>query len=136
MDRVTACLQNVHASRAGSFIARLQQRGDIKLVLDIFSSLMLTPVFWLVMGVLLLGLELINRRLVWFLPGSLVAFAISFLMVIHPLVPAYMPRPPATAGAALLLWLVVTCGGICVFAVLRPRIRRHHRRRNRRQLFS
>ena len=106
------------------------------MVADIFSSLLLTPVFWLVMGVLFLGLEMINRRLVWFLPGSLVAFALSCLMVVHPLMPAYMPRPPATAGAALLLWLVVTCVGICVVAVLRPRIRRHNRRRNRRQLFS
>ena len=106
------------------------------MVADIFSSLLLTPVFWLVMGVLFLGLEMINRRLVWFLPGSLVAFALSCLMVVYPLMPAYMPQPPATAGAALLLWLVVTCVGICVVAVLRPRIRRHNRRRNRRQLFS
>ena len=106
------------------------------IALDIFASLLPTPVFWLVIGVLFLGLELINRRLVWFLPGSLVAFAISLVMVIHPFMPGYVPPPPTTAGAALILWLVVTCGGICAFAVMRPRIRRHHRRRNRRHLFS
>lgn len=102
------------------------------MVQDIFSSLMLTPVFWLVLGVLFLGLELINRRMIYFLPGCVVALAIALLMFLHPMLPSLLPQPPSAAGAALLLWLVVTCGSICAFAVLRPRIRR----RNRRQLFT
>jgi hypothetical protein len=96
-----------------------------------FSSLLLMPVFWLVIGVLFLGLELVNRRVIYFLPGCVAALTLALLMVLHHVMPAYLPQPPATATAAILFWLLLTCGGIAVFALLRPRIRR----RSRRQLF-
>ena len=100
------------------------------------ASLSLMPVFWLVTGVLFLGLELLNRRVIYFLPGSVAAAILAALMVLHPLMPAYLPSPPAAPGTTLLLWLVLTCSGMCLFAMLRPRIRRHQRRRSsRRRLF-
>lgn len=93
-----------------------------------FSSLLLMPVFWLVIGVLFLGLELVNRRVIYFLPGCVAALTLALLMVLHHVMPAYLPQPPATATAAILFWLLLTCGGIAVFALLRPRIRRRSRR--------
>ena len=41
-----------------------------------------TPVFWVVVGVLLLGLEMINRRLVYFLPGSIAAMTLAVLIAL------------------------------------------------------
>ena len=100
------------------------------------SSLFLMPVFWLVIGVLFLGLELVNRRMVYFLPGCVAALAIALLMGLHPMLPTFLPQPPSSAGAALLFWVGLSCGCSAVFAMLRPRIRRRNRRRSRRQLFS
>ena len=100
-----------------------------------FSSLLLMPVFWLVIGVLFLVLELVNRRVIYFLPGCVAALTLALLMVLHHVMPAYLPQPPATATAAILFWLLLTCGGIAVFAMVRPRIRRRNRRRSRHQLF-
>ena len=100
-----------------------------------FSSLLLMPVFWLVIGVLFLGLELVNRRVIYFLPGCVAALTLALLMVLHHVMPAYLPQPPATATAAILFWLLLTCGGIAVFAMVRPRIRRRNRRRSRHRLF-
>ena len=100
-----------------------------------FLSLFLMPVFWLVVGILFLGLEMVNRRVIYFLPGCVAALTIALLMTLHHVMPAHLPQPPATAGAAMLFWLVLTCGGIAVFAMLHPRIRRRNRRRSRRQLF-
>jgi len=101
-----------------------------------FSSLFLMPAFWFVIGVLFLGLELVNRRVIYFLPGCVAALIIVLLMLLHPFMSAYLPQPPSTPLVALLFWLLLTLGGIAVFAMLRPRIRRHNRRRSRRQLFS
>ena len=92
------------------------------------SSLFLMPVFWFVIGVLFLGFELVNRRVIYFLPGSVAASTLALMMVLHHIIPAYLPQPPATATAAMLFWLLLTCGGIAVFAILRPRIRRRKRR--------
>jgi hypothetical protein len=100
-------------------------------LISTLASLFLMPVFWLVIGVLFLGLELVNRRVIYFLPGSVAASTLALMMVLHHIIPAYLPQPPATATAAMLFWLLLTCGGIAVFAILRPRIRR----RNRRQFF-
>ena len=100
------------------------------------SSLFLMPVFWLVIGVLFLGFELVDRRVIYFLPGGVAAFFIALLMVLHPLTPAHLPQPPLTAGAALLFWLFLSCGGIAVFALLRPRLQHRSRRRGRHQFFT
>ncbi|MEL0133301.1 MAG: hypothetical protein VW830_07570 [Rhodobiaceae bacterium] len=100
------------------------------------SSLFMMPVFWLVVGVLFLGLELVNRRMVYFLPGCVAAVAVALLMILHPMLPTFLPQLPSSPGAALLIWTVLSCGGSAVFAMLRPRIRRRNRRRNRRQLFT
>ena len=43
-----------------------------------------TPFFWVVFGVLMLGLEMINRRLIYFLPGSLAAMTLAILLVLSP----------------------------------------------------
>ena len=99
-------------------------------------SLFMTPVFWLVVGVLFLGLELVNRRIVYFLPGCIVALAIALLMVLYPVLPNFLLHPPSSPGAELLIWTVLSCGGSAVFAMLRPRMRRRNRRRSRRQLFT
>ncbi|MGB2462994.1 MAG: hypothetical protein ACPIEU_09595 [Candidatus Puniceispirillaceae bacterium] len=111
-------------------------REEATMVLESISSLMMLPIFWLVIGMLFLGLELINQRVIYFLPGSMTALAISFSMVLHPAIPTYVPQPPATAGATFFFWLAMTCGGMAVFAILRPRIRRRNRRSDRRHLFN
>ena len=100
------------------------------------SSLFMMPVFWLVVGVLFLGLELVNRRMVYFLPGCIAAVAVALLMVLYPALPNFLPHPPSSPGAALLIWTALSCGGSAVFALLRPRMRRRYRRRSRRQLFT
>jgi len=100
------------------------------------SSLFLMPVFWFVIGVLFLGLELINRRMVYFLPGCVAALSIALLIGLHPMLPTFLPQPPSSAGAALLFWVGLSCGCSTLFALLRPRIRRRGRRRRQRQLFS
>jgi len=66
------------------------------------SSLFLMPVFWFVIGVLFLGLELINRRMVYFLPGCVAALSIALLIGLHPMLSTFLPQPPSSAGAALL----------------------------------
>ena len=100
-----------------------------------FLSLFLMPVFWLVVGILFLGLEMVNRRGVYFLPGCVAVLTIALLMALRHVVPAQLPHPPTTASAAMPFWLVLTCGSIAVFAMLRPRIRRRNRCRSRRWLF-
>ncbi|MEC7238494.1 MAG: hypothetical protein VXW17_10735 [Pseudomonadota bacterium] len=106
------------------------------MVFGTFSSLFLMPVFWFVIGVLFLGLEMVNRRVIYFLPGCVAAVTIALLMLLHPFMSAYLPQPPAAPLTALLFWLLLTLGGVAVFAMLHPRIRRRNRRHGRRQLFS
>ena len=106
------------------------------MVIGTFSSLFLMPVFWFVIGLLFLGLEMVNRRVIYFLPGCVAAVTIALLMSLHPFMSAYLPQPPSAPLTALLFWLLLTLGGVAVFAMLRPRIRRRNRRRSRRQLFS
>ena len=131
MDRMPTCLHS------GLALIGAHQLGRIfTMLVGTSPSLFMTPVFWLVVGVLFLGLELVNRRMVYFLPGGIVALAIALLMVLYPVLPNFLPHPPSSPGAALLIWTVLSCGGSAVFAMLRPRMRRRNRRRGRRQLFT
>lgn len=59
-----------------------------------FLSLFLMPVFWLVVGILFLGLEMVNRRVIYFLPGCVAALTIALLMALHHVMPALLPQPP------------------------------------------
>ena len=59
-----------------------------------FLSLFLMPVFWLVVGILFLGLEMVNRRVIYFLPGCVAALTIALLMALHHVMPAHLPQPP------------------------------------------
>lgn len=86
------------------------------------------PLFWIVIAVLFLGLELINRRLVLFLPVALASLLVATL--VQPL-PADWPQfdlMPQSWPGVLALWTVLSLLGATICAMMR---RRRSRRRAR-----
>ena len=92
-----------------------------------------TSVFWIVIAVLFLGLELINRRLVLFLPISLASLLIAALL--QPL-PAGWPEfdlMPKSWLGVLALWAILSLLGSTFCTLVR---RRRSRNRARRRKFT
>ena len=89
-----------------------------------------TPVFWAVIGMLMLGLELINRRLVYFLPGSLAAVTLAVLIALAPGATPFWPLIAMPGVGEAVAWLAMTAVTTPVFI----KLRRSGRRRRRRSL--
>jgi len=92
-----------------------------------------TPLFWAVIAVLMLGLEMINRRLIYFLPGSLAAILLAILIALSPAATPFWP-PIAIPGVdEVVAWVAMTAIATPVFMRLRRagRRRRRHRRLSR-----
>lgn len=90
-----------------------------------------TSVFWIVIAVLFLGLELINRRLVLFLPIALASLLIAALL--QPL-PADWPEfdlMPESWLGVLALWAVLSLLGSTACTIFRRRRSRHRARRRK-----
>ena len=92
-----------------------------------------TPFFWVVFGVLMLGLEMINRRLIYFLPGSLAAMTLAILLVLSPTVAPFWPLIAIPGVDEVVAWVAMTAIATPVFIRLRRvgRRRRRHRRLSR-----
>ena len=87
-----------------------------------------TPVFWVVVGVLLLGLEMINRRLVYFLPGSIAAMTLAVLIALAPATTPFWPLIAIPGVGEAIAWIAMTAVTTPVFIKLRrSRRRRRHR---------
>ena len=92
-----------------------------------------TPFFWVVFGVLMLGLEMINRRLIYFLPGSLAAMTLAIMLVMPPTATPFWPLISIPGVDEVVAWVAMTIIATPVFMRLRPvgRRRRRHRRLSR-----
>lgn len=89
-----------------------------------------TSVFWIVIAVLFFGLELVNRRLVLFLPIAIASILIAAL--VQPL-PADWPHTglmPQSWLGVLALWVLLSLISSTFCMMLR---RRHARKRARRK---
>ena len=90
-----------------------------------------TPVFWMLIAALFLGLELINRRMVLFLP--IAAASLIIAMLLQPL-PANWPQwtfAPKSWLGILTLWLLLSLFGSTACTMLRLRRSRRRARRKR-----
>lgn len=92
-----------------------------------------TPVFWLIIGVLMLGLEMINRRLVYFLPGSLAAITLAILLLLLPAQTRFWPLIPIPGVDQIIAWIAMTVITTPIFMKVKRlgRKRRHRRRLSR-----
>lgn len=89
-----------------------------------------TSVFWIAIAVLFLGLELVNRRMVLFLPVSIASLVIAAL--VQP-IPASWPQfdvMPQSWPGILAIWALISLLGSTFCTMYR---RRHSRRRARRR---
>ena len=74
--------------------------GDTQNPLSLALTLwLMTPVFWIVIAILFLGLELINRRLVLFLPVTISSLIIAVMM--QSISNGWTPFPFMTPGPGL-----------------------------------
>ena len=90
-----------------------------------------TPAFWLVIAVLFLGLEMVNRRLVLFLPIAIASLVVGLLGL--PL-PANWPQfslMPENWMGVLALWVLLSLFGSTICMMIRCRFSRHRSRRRR-----
>ena len=89
-----------------------------------------TSVFWIVIAVLFFGLEMVNRRMVLFLPVAIASLFIAAL--VQPL-PAGWPQfglMPQSWPAILAIWAIISLLGSTFCTMWR---RRHSRKRARRR---
>ena len=91
-----------------------------------------TPFFCVVFGVLMLGLEMINRRLIYFLPGSLAAMTLAILLLLSPTAAPFWPLIAIPGVDEVVAWVTMTVIATPVFM----RLRRVGRRRRRHRLLS
>ncbi|MEC7496109.1 MAG: hypothetical protein VX773_08335 [Pseudomonadota bacterium] len=84
----------------------------------------------MVFGVLMLGLEMINRRLIYFLPGSLAAMTLAILLLLSPTAAPFWPLIAIPGVDEVVAWVAMTVIATPVFMRLRcvGRRRRRHRR--------
>lgn len=106
--------------------------GDTQNPLSLALTLwLMTPVFWIVIAILFLGLELINRRLVLFLPVTISSLIIAVMM--QSISNGWTPFPFMTPGPALTMaiWVVLAllASGICLMVRRKVSRRRSRRRR-------
>jgi hypothetical protein len=106
--------------------------GDTQNPLSLALTLwLMTPVFWIVIAILFLGLELINRRLVLFLPVTISSLIIAVMA--QPIANGWTPFPFMTPGPALTMaiWVVLAllASGICL--MVRRKVSRQRSRRRR-----
>ena len=91
----------------------------------------LTRVFWMLIATLFLGLELINRRMVLFLPVAVAN--LMFAGLLQPLTadwPQWTFVPKSWLGI-VALWLLLSLLGSTACTMLRRRRSRRHARRKR-----
>lgn len=90
-----------------------------------------TSVFWLVIAVLFLGLEMVNRRMVLFLPIAIASVLVAVL--VQPL-PADWPQfsvMPQSWMGVFMLWMLISLIGSTICMMVRRRASRRRSRRRR-----
>ena len=95
------------------------------------SVWLLTPLFWVVIAVLFLGLEMINRRLVLFLPVAVASLVIAAM--VQPM-PADWPQlgfMPQSWPGILALWALMSLLGSTLCMMIRRRVMPQTVRRRR-----
>ena len=90
-----------------------------------------TPVFWMLIATLCLGLELINRRMVLFLPVAVASLMVAGLL--QPLTADWLQWTfvPKSWLGIVALWLLLSLLGSTACTMLRRRRSRRHARRKR-----
>ena len=92
---------------------------------------LLTPLFWLLIAILFLGLEMINRRLVLFLPVAIASLLVAAM--VQPM-PTGWPQPgfmPQSWPGILALWALMSLLGSTFCMMFRRRLSRRRSRRRR-----
>ena len=90
-----------------------------------------TPVFWMLIATLFLGLELINRRMVLFLPVAVASLMVAgLLQPLAPESPQWTFVPKSWLGI-VALWLLLSLLGSTACTMLRRRRSRRQARRKR-----
>ena len=95
------------------------------------SIWLLTPLFWLLIAILFLGLEMINRRLVLFLPVAMASLVVA--ASIQPM-PADWPQldfMPRDWPLVLAIWALMSLLGSTLCMIVRRRVSRRRSRRRR-----
>jgi len=90
-----------------------------------------TSIFWIVIVVLFLGLEMVNRRMVLFFPVAIASLAVAAL--VQPL-PAGWPQfgiMPKSWVGVLALWALISLIGSTACMMMRRRRSRRRARRKR-----
>ena len=92
---------------------------------------LMTPVFWIVIATLFLDLELINRRLVLFLPVTISSLLIAAM--VQPTADSWSPFRFMTQSLALVvaLWVVMSLLASTICMIVRQKISRRRSRRRR-----
>ena len=101
---------------------------------SLYQSLSLwlqTPVFWMLIAALFLGLELMDRRMVLFLPVAVASLIVAALLQpLPPALPQWSLVPTGWPGI-LALWALLSLVGSTACTMLRRRRSRKRARRKR-----
>ena len=95
------------------------------------SVWLLTPLFWVVIAVLFLGLEMINRRLVLFLPVAIASLLVAAMVQPLSAVWPFFTFMPQSWQGVLALWTLMSLLGSTLCMMIRRRFSRQRSRRRR-----
>lgn len=95
------------------------------------SIWLLTPLFWLLIAVLFLGLEMINRRLVLFLPVTVASLVVAASIQPMPVGWPQIDFMPRDWPLVLAIWALMSLLGPTLCMIIRRRISRKRSRRRR-----
>lgn len=90
-----------------------------------------TSFFWIVIAVLFLGLELINRRLVLFLPVAIASLLTAALVQPLPANWSQLDFMPQSWPGVLAVWVVLALLSSTFCTMVRRRRSRHRARRRK-----
>ena len=100
-------------------------------LLQSLSLWLQTPVFWILIATLFLGLEMINRRMVLFLPVAVASFIVAAMVQPLPAGWPQLPLVPTSMPGVLVLWALLSLIGSTVCTMLLRRRSRKQARRKR-----
>ena len=96
------------------------------------SIWLLTPLFWLLIAILFLGLEMINRRLVLFLPVAMASLVVAASIQPMPVGWPQIDFMPRDWPLVLAIWALMSLLGSTLCMIVRRRV--SHRRSRRRRV--
>ena len=98
---------------------------------DSLSIWLMTPLFWLLIAMLFLGLEMINRRLVLFLPVAMASLVVAASVQPMPVGWPQIGFMPRDWPLVLAIWELMSLLGSTLCMIIRRRVSRRRSRRRR-----